>query len=356
MIRGLAKLIADYIAPWKEPFLLREIFGTIDPQTVAQQLYAFCEAEFGYPPTEALFFAASVGVVFGLRLHDGQRVVIKVHAPDRSLAFLTEVGNVQRYLAEQGYPCPRPLRAPRPFANGIATVEELIDEGDERDAHNPAIRRAIAEALAQLYRLTRQPERITGLHPSIFDQRLPFDVLWPKPHSALFDFEATAAGAEWIDELARAARQAIKAEEAELVLGHTDFTVKQMRFVGNQLRVIYDWDSLRLEQEPVLVGGTAISFTYTELAGIRKSPTREEALAFVREYEAARGQPFTASERHMVTAGATAALAYTARCEHALFPQEQSYPIGSCRAILAQYSNSFLDVHAGPNEGRGIID
>lgn len=355
-MRDLAKLIADYIAPWREPFLLREIFDTIDPQIVARQLYAFCEAEFGHPPAEALFFAASVGVVFGLRLHDEQRVVVKVHAPDRSSAFLTEVGNVQRYLAEQGYPCPHPLRAPRPFANGIATVEELIDEGDERDAHDPAIRRAMAEAFAQLLRLTRQPERIAGTHPSIFDQRLPLGVLWPKPHSALFDFEATAAGAEWIDELAHTARRAIEVEEAELVLGHTDFTVKQMRFVGNQLRIIYDWDSLRLEQEPVLVGGTAISFTYTEMTGIRKSPTREEALAFVREYEAARGRPFTAGERRMVSAGATAALAYTARCEHALFPQEQNYPAGSCRAILARYGNGFLDPHVDDSEGRRIIE
>lgn len=355
MMRELATIIVDYIAPWQEPFLLREIFDTIDPQIVAQQLYAFCEATFGHPPAEALFFAASVGVVFGLRLHDGQRVVVKVHAPDRSLAFLSATGNVQRYLAEQGYPCPRPLRAPRPFANGIATVEELIDEGDERDAHDPVMRRAIAEAFAQLLRLTRQPERIAGLYSGIFDRRLPPDVLWPKPHSALFDFEATAAGAEWIDELARAARRAIEVEEAEMVLGHTDFTVKQMRFVRNQLRIIYDWDSLRLEQEPVLVGGTAIAFTYTELAGIRKSPTREEALAFVSEYEAARGRPFTASERRMASAGATAALAYTARCEHALFPQERSYPAGSCRAILAQHGNSFLDPHADDSKERLII-
>ena len=65
---------------------------------------------------------------------------------------------------------------------------------------------------------------------------------WGVPHSKLFDFEATAAGAEWIDEIASQA-QAIKLRgEGDLVLGHIDWGVKHFRYVGERVSVIYDWD------------------------------------------------------------------------------------------------------------------
>ena len=371
----LGDTIADYIASWKEPYILQEIFHTPNPYEVAQHLYTFCEAEFGRIPERVIFFAASQGVVFGLRLYDGRRVVVKVHPPHQSPAFLAQMGQVQHYLAERGYPCPRPVQGPRPLVAGYATVEELIDEGEYRDAHDPVVRQAMAAAFARLFQLTSEPEIVSMLQSALFDHRLPPDVLWPRPHNAIFNFEATAAGAEWIDELAHSARKTIDADQSKLVLvqypenvpcshlaqplsvymkkpkrssgftlGHADFSVKQMRFMGNSIRVIYDWDSLLLNKEAVFVGKTAVNFPYSEQPGIANLPTQQEALAFVAEYEAARGQSFTKEERKVIAAGATLEIAYGARCEHSLYPQKQVYPADSLRSLLATYGANFLQV------------
>lgn len=342
MMMDLGDVIADYIAPWKEPYILQQIFRTPNPYEVSRHLYAFCKAEFGHVPEQVIFFAASQGVVFGLRLYDGRRVVVKVHPPHQSPAFLAQMGQVQHYLAERGYPCPRPLQGPRPLVAGYATVEELIDEGEYKDAHYPVVRQAMATAFARLFQLTSEPGIVSMLQPALFDHRLPPDVLWPRPHNAIFDFEATAAGAEWIDELARSARKTIETDQSKLVLGHVDFSVKQMRLVGNSIRIIYDWDSLLLNKETVLVGKTAINFPYSEQPGIANLPTQQEALAFVAEYEAARARPFTIEERKVIAAGATLELAYGARCEHSLYPQEQVYPADSHRSLLATYDADFL--------------
>ncbi len=45
-------------------------------------------------------------------------------------------------------------------------------------------------------------------------------------------------------------------------------------------------------------------------------PSRDEARAFVADYEAARGRPFTGAERRRLDAAAIHAMTYTARCEH----------------------------------------
>ncbi|GAC1379754.1 MAG: hypothetical protein NVSMB33_05200 [Ktedonobacteraceae bacterium] len=288
----------------------------------------------------------SQGVVFGLRLYDGRRIVIKAHNPRRSTDFLTAVVRVQRYLVEHDYPCPRPLLDPRPFAGSYAVVEELIDEGIYTDAHDPVIRRSLAEMLAWLLKLTCDPERIPGLRPSALDLHLPPDVLWPVPHNAIFDFEATTVGAEWIDDIAHKAKEMWANGVGDLVLGHTDWSIKHLRYIDGVVRVIYDWDSLALDKEPVIVGSTAMSFTYTEVLNVPRFPTREESLAFVAEYEDARGRPFTVNEKRTLAAASTYGLCYCARCEHSLAPEVRAYHAGSCRELLAQYKDTFLTFDA----------
>ncbi len=245
----------------------------------------------------------------------------------------------QHYLVDHGYPCTQPLLDPRPLAHGIATTEEFVDEGVYHQAYDPTIRRSMAEMLAWLIQLTRMPGDIPGVQSATFDKRLPVGVIWPTPHSKLFDFEATATRAEWIDEIARQAQEIRLRGAGQLVLGHTDWGVKHFRYVGERVRVIYDWDSLAFEKEPIIVGHASGYFTYTEFFGESRLPTDEEAHAFVTEYEAARGRPFTCEEHQTLQAAKIYGLAYAARCEHALNPNETTYPEGSCRSFLAQYKS-----------------
>ena len=171
----------------------------------------------------------SQGVVFGLRLEDGRQIVIKVHPPKQSSEFLAAVYRVQRHLADHGFPCPEPISGPLSLINGHATVEELQDVGIYADAHDPAIRRTMAETLYWLVDLTRDFADMPGLQPGMLS-RQPGSALWPEPHSKIFDFEATKVGSEWIDQIASKAMQVLSNSPGQKVIGHTDWSVKHFRF------------------------------------------------------------------------------------------------------------------------------
>jgi ethanolamine ammonia-lyase small subunit len=62
------------------------------------------------------------------------------------------------------------------------------------------------------------------------------------------------------------------------------------------------------------LGSVAVHFAYTGEAGSRW-PTRDQARAFIADYEAARDIVFTAGDHARIAAAMTYAIAYTARCE-----------------------------------------
>src|SRR6185312_3850873 len=82
------------------------------------------------------------------------------------------------------------------------------------------------------------------------------DVLWPTPHSKLFDFSYAV---DWIDDVARAARARMQ-PAGDVVIGHGDWRVEHVRFDGDAIVAAFDWDSLCKEREPALVGMTAHAF------------------------------------------------------------------------------------------------
>jgi hypothetical protein len=319
------------------------VFGTQDAAEIEHELARFCVDELGRPPREAVFYESSVGTAAGLVLSDGARVVVKGHWYELSDARLAACSDVQRALAERGFPCPRPLLGPRPLGDGLGTVEELVDEGERRDAHEPSVRRALAEGLARLVETAQ----------TLLDPRLPVrtsvgrlsgDGLWPRPHSRLFDFEATRRGTEWIDELGARALERLRHADGELVVGHLDWTTKHCRFVGDSLRVVYDWDSLGRTTEAELVGQAACHFTTTWYLDVPLIPAPAEARAFVAEYEAARGAAFPVEERAVVGAAAVYGLAYGARCESCGDPEATSFPAGSQRDGLARYGEELFEL------------
>jgi hypothetical protein len=212
------------------------------------------------------------------------------------------------------------------------TLEEWREEGEYRDAHEPEVRRVVAEQLFELFRLTGELQAPEGLEPFF---QPPEAALWPIPHNVLFDFEATAAGAEWIDEIAAAAKPVRNARVGHLVIGHGDWTVKHFRFDGLRPTVIYDWDSLNNDFETVFVGGSAATFTYTEHLPVSVWPAVEETRAFLDEYEQARAARFTSEERAAARAAAVYARAYSARCAHAVGKDAEGMQ-------LRDYAEAFL--------------
>jgi hypothetical protein len=316
--------MSEFIAEkmWPEAVVERSIFGTDDPRAIWAQVLAACP-----DAVECFAFEVSVGARFGLRLRDGSRIALKVHVGREGPNYLEAVQRVQRHLWQRGFPCPKPLGV-----RERATLEEWRDEGEYRDAHEPEVRRVIAACLAELFRLTGELAPVEGLEP-FFPP--PGGPLWPIPHNVLFDFEATAEGADWIDEIAAPAKPLRDAQVGRLVIGHGDWTVKHFRFDGLRPTVIYDWDSLNTDYETVFVGLSAATFTYTEHLPVALWSTVEEAEAFFGDYERARGAPFAPEERAAARAAAVYSRAYAARCTHAVGKDAR-------RMHLHDYAESFL--------------
>ena len=284
--------------------IVLDVLGTLDPDAIRAQVH-----ELDASAEEIFAFQASVGALFGVRRRDGSRVAMKVHKLFRDERFLDDVQAVQAALVDAGIPAPRPLGR-----RGFVTWEEWCDTGVFRDAHEPQVRRVLAATLARLI----ETATAVGVRPRRPLRMLPGG-LWPVPHNALFDFDASVDGAEWIDEVARAAAAEREGGAGAQVVGHTDWAVKHLRF-DEQLRptVIYDWDSLDTQPETTLVGGAAASFVYTEEVDVDMLwPSIPEVRAFVDDYEEARGTPFSAAERRAVFGAAVYLGAYVARCQWA---------------------------------------
>jgi len=314
--------VSGFIAErmWPGRAVERSIFGTDDAEEIWRQVRQVCP-----DAVDCFVFEVSVGALFGLRLSDGSRIALKVHR-DRETESLEAVQRVQAHLHREGFPCPEPLGV-----RGRATIERWRDEGVYRDAHDPAVRRVIARYLVRLFSLTRAIQLSAGLDPP---RRAPKE-LWPTPHNVLFDFEATAAGAEWIDEIAQAAKRLRDARHGDPVIGHSDWTVKHFRFDGLDPTVIYDWDSLKANYETIFVGASAATFTYTEHIPVTVWPTVAEASAFLDDFERERGRPFSADERRAAGAAAVYSRAYAARCTHAVGKDAR-------KMWLEEYADAFL--------------
>ena len=334
-----AEPIAVLVASPEGRILSESVLGTADPARIALSLQGFCSSMLGSQIEEVLFCDVSIGAAFGLRLGDARRVVLKAHRPDRAPDLLACVHRVQLHLADRGFPCPKPVLGPAPFGAGLATVDRLVAVGEFADAHEPEIRREMARALARLIELASEvpQEALTPLEGPWW----PEDGLWPPPHNALFDFEATAAGAGWIDKIAREAKEIVESTPVATVVGHGDWSANQMRFESAKMSVAYDWDSLRVDKETTFVGHAATHFPYTERLDVPAAPSPEEVRLFVEEYEAARGATFSGLKRAALFAAAAYGLAYTARCEHAVDPKGTRFP-GSRREALASTAEGYL--------------
>jgi len=316
--------VDTYLSTYPESPVILDVLGTLDGDEVRARAF-----ELDPEAVRIFFFGASVGALFGLERRDGSRVAMKIHKLFQDEAYFDDVQRLQQALADAGFPAPRPLGR-----RGLVTWEQWLDGGAFRDAHEPVVRRAMAEALARFVALAGE----TAIRPSRPFFPGPEDALWPKPHNALFDFEATADGAEWIDEIARRAKPERDVAAGHDVVGHTDWSAKHLRFDA-ELRptAVYDWDSVDTQAETSIVGTAAASFTYTEEIEVAsKFPSPAEALAFVAEYEAARGGPFTTAERGAVHGAAVYLAAYATRCGWA-------YARNADRPYLEGFAGSLLD-------------
>jgi len=94
------------------------------------------------------------------------------------------------------------------------------------------------------------------------------------------------------------------------VLGHADFEAQNLRWHGQQVWAVHDWDSLAWQPEAALAGAASGSFAS---AGPPTLAPIESSEAFLVAYQDIRGRLFTAVELEIAWAASVWMAAYNAR-------------------------------------------
>ncbi len=195
--------------------LALSLFGTANWADIRAEIDTFVRRHLDAETSHFEFFEMSVGAAVGLRLTDGRRLFVKVWPPAVPLPKLQATMRVENELARRGFPCPAVLLDPMPFGSGHAVMLEYLDAGEWPDGNDPLVRAAMATLLARLIRIAIEYRDVEGL-PRQY--RPATGAIFPPPHNALFDFDATQEGADWIDEIGRDALRVI-ADASERICG-----------------------------------------------------------------------------------------------------------------------------------------
>jgi hypothetical protein len=116
----------------------------------------------------------------------------------------------------------------------------------------------------------------------------------------------------FVAHVAELARGRILTAGLPCVLGHADFEAQNLRWHGQQVWAVHDWDSLAWQPEAALAGAASGSFAS---AGPPTLAPIESSEAFLEAYQDIRGRSFTAVEQEVAWAASVWMAAYNAREE-----------------------------------------
>jgi hypothetical protein len=278
------------------------------PDWLPDWLPYWCMAQLGDAPVGVLFERRSISAVFGLRLAGGQDVVVKAREDEGRAASCVAA---QAHLAEQGFPCARPLTPPVGVGALAVHAEESRTGGDVLDGDTPdvAVRYAavFARLMAELAGVSVEPPLP---NPPWVRWDHTDSGLWPAI-GFLDERDQCAVPAHLVDTAERA-RKRLLAADLPCVLGHADFEAQNLRWHDDRVWAVHDWDSLAWQPEAALVGaacGAFASVSPPTLAPI------ESSAAFLAAYQDLRGRRFTTQEQQVAWAASLWPAAHNARWE-----------------------------------------
>jgi len=271
-------------------------------------LPAWCVDQLGEEPVSVLFELRQISAVFGLRLASGRDVVVKAREDDGRAGSCVAA---QARLAERGFPCARPL-TPAVGVGALAVhAEEFRPGGEVLHGDSPDV---AARYAAVFVRLMAELADVT--------------VAPPLPNPPWVRWDHTDSGVwpaiDWLDnrdqsvvpayvvDTAERARGRLLAAGLPCVLGHADFEAQNLRWHGQQVWAVHDWDSLAWQPEAALAGAASGSFAS---AGPPTLAPIESSEAFLVAYQDIRGRLFTAVEQEIAWAASVWMAAYNAREE-----------------------------------------
>jgi hypothetical protein len=275
-----------------------------------------------------LFGERSTSTVFGLRLVDGRDVVVKARADDGRAASCVAA---QARLVEGGLPCARPLTpvvgvdaGPAvggsvrggsrvgSWAGSLAVhAEEFRPGGEVLRGDSPEVAVRYAGVFARL---------MVGLADVAVAPPVPNPrwVRWdhgdagPWPAIESLDEQDQSLVPRHVVEVAGRVRRRLLAAGLPCVLGHADFEAHNLRWCGDQVVTVHDWDSLAWQPEAALVGAASAVFPKM---GPALLPPVGSTEAFLAAYQDVRGRSFTADEEQVAWAASLWPVAHDVRWE-----------------------------------------
>jgi hypothetical protein len=321
-VPSVLQVVEAYFTRWADSgagAIDRDVLGTDQPNEIAAIFERCCDERLGSPAASGRFYLGSAGCVLGVRLHNGDDVVIKAFQSSWTASLLRAVQASQVKAAEGGVPCPAPVLPPTPIVEGrpnLSVVETWLPDPGMRPGGSDSSRQVSAQGLARQIAACRDMPEAADLeqHPL----RTPTGDVYPTPHSPLFDFASTTEGAAWIDDIAREAARRREEDGAAPVVAHTDWSARNVRFNDHRILAVYDWDSVALVPASVAVGQAAMTWSVTADPGGTEFPPLDSVLAYLDDYDRAAEAPLSSRQYRTAKASAAYLLAYTARCEHSL--------------------------------------
>jgi len=271
-------------------------------------LPAWCVDHLGGEPSDVLFQVRQVSMVFGLRLAGGTDVVVKARADAGRAASCVAV---QARLAGRGFPCARPLTPVAGVGSLAVHAEEFRPGGEVLHGDSPDVAARYAEVFA---RLMAELATVTVTPPLPNPQWVRWDHtdsgVWPA--IGWLDNRDQSVVPGYVVEAAERARRLLLAAGLPCVLGHADFEAQNLRWHGQQVWAVHDWDSLAWQPEAALAGAASGSFASS---GPPMLAPIESSAAFLVAYQHIRGRLFTAVEEEIAWAASLWMAAYNAREE-----------------------------------------
>ncbi|MEV4313461.1 hypothetical protein [Actinocrispum sp. NPDC049592] len=278
------------------------------PNDPPDWLRGWCLDHLAGEPAEVLFRLRQISMVFGLRLTNGVEVVVKAREDDGRAGSCVAA---QMVLAERGFPCARPLTPVVGVGDLAVHAEEYRPGGDVLYGDSPDVAVRYAEVFAWLMtdladvtvapplpspRWSRWDHTDPGVWPAI-------DFLDDRDQSAVPDFVVNTADR---------VRKRVLAAGLPCVLGHADFEAQNLRWHGDRIWTVHDWDSLAWQPEAALAGLASGAFANS---GQPTLAPIESSEAFLATYQDARGRVFTDEELEVAWAASLWTPAHNARWE-----------------------------------------
>ena len=332
-VKPLAEVLADEFRDRAYKSDLATLVGDRSNEEIERWVDELTQAHLGEQIGGALFAQKSVGAVFGIVLESGEPAVLKLFNRGLQLTELVAMHRCLATAAAQRFPVPRQRSEIFEADDGLFAAYYAFVDGDQRDAHEPSVRRELARSLAELNTLLA-PLDTTGLPLAPGRQ----EALWPAPQRVWEAREVDDVETRFIDAHGRAAQAILKKGKLPQVATHLDWGVKNIRFRDDSVCAVYDTDSVHAASEAECVGRAAAQFTAQWDIPALLTPTPKEANAFVDEYQTARGRKFSKAERAIAAAAARYVVAQVARQELlAGVPEADNY-----RGLLSGYDSEPL--------------